>query len=49
MKIIWQYYNGKFACHWHKEIEFTYVYQGRMKYHVNDKIYELKKGTMLIC
>ena len=26
---IWQYYNGKFACHWHKEVEFTYVYQGR--------------------
>ena len=44
---IWQYYNGKFACHWHKEIEFTYVYQGRMKYHVNDKIYELKKGQCL--
>lgn len=44
---IWQYYNGKFAGHWHKEIEFTYVYQGRMKYQVNDKIYELKKGQCL--
>lgn len=44
---IWQYYNGKFACHWHKEVEFTYIYQGRMKYQVNDKIYELKKGQCL--
>ena len=41
---IWQYYNGKFACHWHKEVEFTYVYQGKMRYQVNDKIYELKPG-----
>ena len=41
---IWQYYNGKFACHWHKEVEFTYVYQGKMRYQVNDKIYELKKN-----
>lgn len=44
---IWQYYNGKFACHWHKEVEFTYVYQGKMRYQVNDKIYELKKGQCL--
>lgn len=44
---IWQYYNGKFACHWHKEVEFTYIYQGKMRYQVNDKIYELKKGQCL--
>jgi AraC-like DNA-binding protein/quercetin dioxygenase-like cupin family protein len=42
------HYNGnRFACHWHKEIEFAYIYSGKMSCQVNEKNYILTAGDCL--
>ncbi|MDY3920367.1 MAG: AraC family transcriptional regulator [Candidatus Limivivens sp.] len=38
------YEQGMFSWHWHPEIELTCVLSGKMEYHVNESIYELKEG-----
>lgn len=44
---ILEYDSRRFDCHWHKEIEFTIVCKGKMKYKVNDKEYTIAEGDCL--
>lgn len=44
---ILKYDNKRFHCHWHKEIEIALVYQGKMKYKVNEKEYTIAEGDCL--
>jgi mannose-6-phosphate isomerase-like protein (cupin superfamily) len=32
------------ACHWHPDIEFTFIVEGSMEYFVNNKILHLSAG-----
>lgn len=38
------YEQNSFPCHWHSEIEFTYVTEGCMEYQANDTLYKLSAG-----
>lgn len=41
-------YEGKyFNCHWHPEIELTYVESGEMLYQINDREYHIHAGQAL--
>ncbi len=44
---ILEYDNKRFNCHWHKEIEITLVYQGKMVYKVNEKEFTITEGDCL--
>lgn len=44
---ILDYDNKRFNCHWHKEIEFALVDEGRMVYKVNEKEYTITAGDCL--
>lgn len=44
---ILEYDSRRFDCHWHKEIEFTIVCKGTMKYKVNDEEYTITEGDCL--
>ena len=44
---ILRYKDGRFSCHWHKEVELTYLYSGRMYYQVNEAVYPLTAGDCL--
>ena len=35
--------------HWHKELEWTYVLEGQIRYQVNEQIHDLKAGQGLLC
>lgn len=41
------YEQGMFWWHWHSEIELTLALSGEMEYHINDNVYDLKKGEAL--
>jgi hypothetical protein len=34
-------------CHWHRDLEFIVIQEGKMIYHVNDKDYSLSRGDGL--
>lgn len=36
-----------YVNHWHCEYEFVYIVSGTMKYNINNKVIELKKGDLL--
>ena len=38
------YEQNSFPCHWHPEIEFTYVTEGCMEYQANDTLYKISAG-----
>jgi len=38
------YPNHKATCHWHDDLEFIYIYEGRMKYYINGSIVCLNAG-----
>lgn len=39
------YEQNSFPCHWHPEIEFTYVTSGCMEYQANNTVYQLTAGN----
>lgn len=39
------YEQNSFPCHWHTEIEFTYVTEGCMEYQANDTLYKISAGN----
>lgn len=41
------YEQNTFPCHWHPEIEFTYVTEGCMEYQANDTLYKIDAGNAL--
>ncbi len=43
------YETGSFPWHWHNELEFTYVFSGKIEYRVNDSSYLLCGGDGLFC
>jgi AraC family transcriptional regulator, melibiose operon regulatory protein len=43
-KILSQYEQNRFGCHWHSDLEFTVVLDGAMEYQVNDTVYRLTTG-----
>lgn len=44
---ITNYMGAAFGCHWHLELEFTYILSGSMMYQANNNQYLLKKGDVL--
>lgn len=38
-----------FQWHWHKEMEWTYIKSGEIRYQVNEREYHLKEGDGLFC
>lgn len=38
------YEQNSFPCHWHPEVEFTYVTEGSMEYQANDALYKISAG-----
>lgn len=38
---------GRLNCHWHPELEITYIQEGDMVYQVNQTTYQLTKGDCL--
>lgn len=38
------YEQNSFPCHWHPEVEFTYVTEGCMEYQANDTLYKITAG-----
>ncbi|CUH97398.1 hypothetical protein P22_3526 [Propionispora sp. 2/2-37] len=44
---ITEYIGSAFGCHWHPELEFTYILSGSMNYQANNSQYVLKKGDAL--
>lgn len=38
---------GRLACHWHPELEITFIQDGHMVYQVNQTTYHLSKGDCL--
>ncbi|WP_040196991.1 helix-turn-helix transcriptional regulator [Candidatus Soleaferrea massiliensis] len=44
---ILQYENGRFNCHWHPQIEFTLILNGRMHYQAGSQLFSLKAGDCL--
>lgn len=44
---ITNYRGSTFGCHWHPEIEFTYILSGSMIYQVNNNQYLLKEGDAI--
>lgn len=44
-----RYEGGMFLWHWHPEIELTWVMEGEIRYHVNDRQYHLRAGEGLFC
>lgn len=43
------YERRSFMWHWHKELEWTYVLEGRIRYQVNEQIHILEPGQGLLC
>lgn len=39
------YEQNSFPCHWHTEIEFTYVTEGCMEYQANDTLYKISASN----
>ena len=37
-----------FECHWHDEIEFIFITEGNGTFRINEKLYEVSKGQVLI-
>lgn len=48
-EVLSHYDNGEFLCHWHSEIEFTYIVKGSILYNVNGMEYCLECGDGLFC
>lgn len=48
-EILSRYERGAFTWHWHPEIELTLVMEGRIRYQVNDQVYDLQPGDGLFC
>ena len=42
------YYNMCAPCHWHDDIEWVYIINGKMRYYVNGKKLILNKGDSLM-
>ena len=42
------YPNYRELCHWHEDIEFIYVLEGKMNYYVNGKVILLKSGESVM-
>ncbi len=43
------YEQGSFLWHWHPEIEITWIMDGEIEYHVNEKKYILHAGEGIFC
>lgn len=41
------YEKNSFPCHWHSEVEFTYVTEGSMEYQANDSLYTVHSGDAI--
>ncbi len=41
------YDKNSFPCHWHSEVEFTYVTEGSMEYQANDAVYTVDAGNAI--
>lgn len=41
------YDSGSFLCHWHHEIELTYILSGNMYYQINGSVFHLKTNDAL--
>lgn len=39
------YEQNSLPCHWHTEVEFTYVTEGCMEYQANDTLYKISAGN----
>lgn len=39
------YEQNSFPCHWHTQVEFTYVTEGCMEYQANDTLYKITAGN----
>jgi AraC-like DNA-binding protein len=44
---ITNYLGSTFGCHWHPELEFTYISSGSMLYQANNKEYLVKEGDAI--
>lgn len=44
-----RYEQGSFLWHWHPEIEITWIMDGEIEYHVNEKSYLLHAGEGIFC
>lgn len=42
------YPNYRALCHWHEDIEFIYVLEGKMNYYINGKVILLKSGDSVM-
>lgn len=43
------YERRSFMWHWHTELEWTYVLEGKIQYQVNEQIHRLEEGQGLLC
>lgn len=43
-----RYESGSFSWHWHPELELTLIQKGQMVYKVNQMIFHLKEGDLLL-
>ena len=43
------YERRSFMWHWHTELEWTYILEGKIRYQVNEQVYCLQEGQALLC
>lgn len=43
------YERNSFMWHWHQELEWTYILDGEILYHINDRSFSLKAGEGILC